>query len=107
MTKLETAKSMAQAHKDFEPNLTNVYLVEPIAESDPEEPVKLLEVVDGTIERGIEPLTFAADPAHGREYVSVIIEVSPREFEAVLSGKLTFPRPSWKLGQELALQVAA
>ncbi len=102
MTKLETANSLARAHKEWEPNLTNVFLVEPIAETDPREPIKLLEVVDGTIERGIEPIAFPPDPAHGVDYFCYIIEVSPRELDRIRTGDLAFKIPSWSIGPELA-----
>jgi hypothetical protein len=86
---------------DHEPNLKYVYLIEPINEEDPSDPIKLLEVVEGTIERGIEPIAFVSDPARGIEYPSLIIEVSPNEFEAIRNGQLGFGNQGWILGTEL------
>jgi hypothetical protein len=74
-SKLETAKSLANAHFEVEPNVRRIHLMQPINDQDPDDPIKLLEVVEGTIERGIEPIAFTADPAHGVEYPSIIIEM--------------------------------
>ena len=100
-SKLETAKSLAQAHFGVEPNLRRVCLIKPYNEQDPNDPIKLLEVVDGTIERGIEPVGFTADPAHGIEYPSIVVEISPTELEGIQkqAGKLGFR--DWTLGEEL------
>lgn len=99
-TKLETAKKLAKSHSEVDPNLVRVFLIEPVQEQNPEEPIKLLEVVKGTIERGIEPIAFTADPARGIEYPTVIVEVSPREYESIRAeGILGYD--GWTLGQEL------
>jgi len=100
-SKLETAKSLARAHFDIEPYLRRIHLLESTNEEDPHEPIKLLEVVEGTIERGIEPISFVADPARGIEYPSLIVEVSPTEYEAIRSGRLDFGNYGWTLGTEL------
>lgn len=100
-TKLETAKSLAKAHSAVEPNLTRINLIRPLNDQDPNDPIKLLEVVEGTIERGIEPVGFTADPAHGIEYPSVVVEVSPSEYDAIRHGALRFGRDNWTIGEEL------
>jgi hypothetical protein len=100
-SKLETARSLAKAHFGMEPYLKHVHLLEPTNEEDPREPIKLLEVVEGTIERGIEPIAFVADPARGIEYPSLIVEVSPDEYEAIRNGKLDLGNHGWSLGTEL------
>jgi hypothetical protein len=98
--KLETAKILARAHSEVEPNLKGVYLIEPADDQNPDDPIKLLEVVEGTIERGIEPIAFTADPSHGIEYPSVIVEISPTEYEAIRrDGKLGYD--GWTVGREL------
>jgi hypothetical protein len=91
-SKFETAEKLARQHFAVEPMLTRINLIEPINDLDPNDPIKLLEVVEGTLERGIEPIAFPSDPARGFEYPSVIVEVSPREYEAILDGKLDFGR---------------
>src|SRR5271170_977484 len=89
-SRLEAARSLAKAHFAVEPNLKRAFLIEPLDSEDPREPIKLLEVVEGTIERGIDPLAFTADPARGIDYPSIIVEVSPAEYENLRKGKLHF-----------------
>lgn len=100
-TKTETAKHLARSHFANEPMLRQIYLLNPLNEDDPRDPIKLLEVVEGTIERGIEPLTFPADPTRGVEYPVLIIEVSPREYQdsrSVIAGLKNY---GWSVGSEL------
>lgn len=99
-SKQETAEILARAHSEVEPNLKRVYLIEPADDQNPDDPIKLLEVVEGTIERGIEPIAFTADPARGIEYPSVIVEISPTEYESFRrEGKLGYD--GWTIGREL------
>ncbi|MFH0924615.1 MAG: hypothetical protein V1872_03125 [bacterium] len=100
-SKLETAKSLAKGHFNVEPNLRHIFLLEPINEQDANEPIKLLEIVEGTIERGIEPIAFTADPAHDIDYPSIIVEVSPTEFQHISEGKLNLGEHGWRMGEEL------
>ncbi|MGA9390193.1 MAG: hypothetical protein WBV69_07075 [Candidatus Sulfotelmatobacter sp.] len=100
-TKEETAETLARIHFANEPNLKHIHLLEPINEDDPREPIKLLEVVDGTLERGIEPIAFPADPARQIEYPVLIIEVSPREYLAVKNDAEGLKRHGWSMGREL------
>jgi len=101
MSKLETAKTLAKAHFAVEPNLKRIFLLESLDNNDPDDPIKLLEVVEGTIERGIEPIAFTADPQHGIGYSSIIVEISPAEYEGLCKGKLGFGDFKWALGDEL------
>ncbi|MGA7217915.1 MAG: hypothetical protein WBX38_06350 [Candidatus Sulfotelmatobacter sp.] len=99
-TKLETAKELAKAHFANEPRLQHVYLLEPLNEADPREPIKLLEVVEGTIERGVEPIAFPVNRGLGIDYPVWIIEVSPREYDdKQVSGSLH--GHGWRVGDEL------
>ncbi len=101
-TKRQTAEELARAHYQVEPNLQHVLILEPMNEAETKEPIALLEVVEGTIERGIEPIAFAADPAHGVFYPSLIVEVSPKEYEDIRNNRLDVRHRGWTLGQELA-----
>jgi len=92
---------LARAHLDVEPNLERVFLLEPIDERPPNDSIALLEVVAGTIERGIEPIAFTTDPAHGIEYPSLIVEVSPREYQDICDRKLDIRARGWTVGVEL------
>jgi hypothetical protein len=100
-SKLETAKSLAKGHFRVEPYLKHVHLIEPMDEQDPNDPIRLLEVVEGTIERGIEPIGFTADPARGIEYASVIVEISPEEYKTVRNDGFRFENRDWTIGREL------
>lgn len=104
-SKLETARNLAKAHFENEPSLKHVRLLEPVNEDDPGDPIKLLEVVEGTIERGIEPVAFPANPARGIEYPVLIIEVSPSEYQdlknnvrGIMGGLESY---GWSIGSEL------
>jgi hypothetical protein len=101
MTKRETAETLAKAHFEVEPNLRRVFVLERGGGETPDEPIALLEVVEGTIERGIEPIAFTADLAHGIPYPSVIVEVSPKEYEDIRNSRLDFGPHGWRLGEEL------
>jgi hypothetical protein len=100
-SKLETAESLAKGHFRVEPNLKHIHLIEPMDDHDPNDPIRLLEVVEGSIERGIEPIGFTADPARGIEYPCIIVEISPAEYDSVRNGKVRFADRDWTIGREL------
>jgi hypothetical protein len=100
-SKLETAKNLAKGHFLVEPNLQHIHLIEPLDDNDPGDPIRLLEVVEGSLARGIEPVGFTADPARGINYPSIIIEISPAEYKSVRNGKLRIGNRDWTIGKEL------
>jgi hypothetical protein len=100
-SKLETAKSLAEGHFRVEPYLKHVHLIEPMDEQDPKDPIRLLEVVEGTLAMGIEPIGFPADPARGIEYPSMIVEISPDEYKSVRTSTIRFADREWTIGREL------
>jgi hypothetical protein len=93
---------VARQHYLFEPELTHIFRIGVSAdvESRPEEPIKLLEVNPGTIESGVVPLGFDATPESGVPYSTVLIEISPAEFEQLQRGVLKLPR-SWEVIEEI------
>lgn len=99
-SKKQVAKKLAESHFQTDPHLKHIFLLTSANEDDPEEPIKLLEVVEGTLERGVEPIGFAADPARGIDYRSVIVEISPREYG---NGNLRrdLKHRGWQIGEEL------
>jgi len=102
MTKLETAKRLAKAHFQVEPHLQYVFLLRPLDDQDPKDPIRLLEVVEGTIERGFEPVAFAPDPARGIDYPSLVIEISPAEYKSVKrEGQVRLGNHVWEIGEEV------
>jgi hypothetical protein len=100
-SKLATAKYLAKVHFGVEPNLKHVYLLKPLNEDDKRDPIKLLEIVEGTLERGVEPVAFPADPARGVDYPVLIVEMSPREYGDLASKELYFRDRTWTIGEEL------
>jgi hypothetical protein len=100
-TKLATAKFLAKSHFKADPGLREVYLLEPVNEHDPNDPIKLLEVVKGTLERGVEPIGFAADPGRGIDYPVWIVELSPKEYRGIREKTLHFGQHVWTVGEQL------
>lgn len=100
-TKMEVAKKLAKSHFETDSDMKHVFLLEPLGEGDREEPIKLLEVVEGTLERGIEPVAFAPDPARGVEYPVLIVEISPKEYSTLNQNHIQFRNHIWRVGEEL------
>ena len=100
--KLDVAKKLAKAHFNVDSDVKQIYLLEPLNEKDEKDPIKLLEVVQGTLEVGVEPIAFAADPARGIEYPSLIVEVSPEEYENSRLLRDALQTRGWTLGPALA-----
>ncbi|NNM87249.1 MAG: hypothetical protein HKL95_01885 [Phycisphaerae bacterium] len=106
-TKNATARRLADAHYAIEPGIQ--LIVELVAsgekESDPAEPVKLLEVNENTVESGIRPIFFGPHAASGIHHSSVIVEVTPAEFAQLKENPSLLPN-GWKIGRELAKPAA-
>lgn len=102
MSKLETARKLGKAHFQVEPNLKFVFILKPISDKDPREPIRLLEVVEGTLERGFEAVAFAPDPARGIDYPVHVIEVSPLEYKSIpKSRRIRLGGRNWEIGEEV------
>ncbi|MEO8497400.1 MAG: hypothetical protein ABI614_20205 [Planctomycetota bacterium] len=101
-TKEQEALKLAEVHYDIEPGITGIYRVTGSAqeEAQPDEPIKLLEVNENTIPSGIMPLSFGPSPGVGFEHPSVIIEVTPDEFECIKRDEMELPY-GWRLGDLL------
>jgi len=100
--KLETARRLARDHFQVDPQVRRIHLIYSGRDQDADEPIRLLEVVEGALECGVVPVGFAANPERGIAYPSVIVEVSPREFQAIREGTLPFEQDSWTVGEELS-----
>ena len=99
-TKDETARLLAEAHFRLDQGITRVFRIVESDESNNLRPVKLLEVNPMTTEAGISPVGMTADPARGVFHSSVIVEISPDEFDRLMRGELRLPH-DWRLGNEL------
>ena len=96
----DDAKRLAEAHYSVEPGVSEIFRI--TGSASPEDPeddtVIFLEVNSNTIPVGIMPLGFGPSPAHGIHSSSVIVEVTPEEFEKILSHELPLPG-TWEIGE--------
>lgn len=99
-TKAETAQIVADIYFQIDQGTRRVFRVIGGDEANEEKPVRLLEVNDITPEAGIMPLGIPAAPDLDVHYSTIIIEISPGEFERLQRGELVLPH-GWKLGEEL------
>jgi len=100
-SKDDTAQLLADAHFGLDPAITRIFRVLAPGETSGDVlPVKLLEISSLTPEAGISPVGMTADPSRGVYHASVVIEVSPAEFEGLLRGELTLPQ-RWQVADEL------
>ncbi len=100
----EVAERLAQIHYKIEPGMLEIYrlrLPKKNAENHAQEPIKLLEVNEDTVPTGIMPLLFGPIPERGIHYTSVIVEVTPREFQQIKAKRLKLPN-GWTMGPLIA-----
>ncbi len=97
------AETLARKHYEIESGLVRIFRINVRAVDEPGGAacIRLLEVSEDTPESGVMPLHFSAIPASGVPFPSVIIEVSPAEFERIRSNDLKLPE-GWTIGEELA-----
>ena len=88
-SKAETAQRVADAHALIEPSVLRVIRYTSRCESDPNEPIKIVEVNDDTIPAGIVPIYFG--PTEEYPFPLAIIEVTSDEFERIGRSELTLP----------------
>jgi hypothetical protein len=98
-TKDDAARKLAELHYQIEEGITQIFRMtaSPEAEGRPNEPIKLLEVNEFTIPSGVMPLGFGPLPEAGIHYPSVIVEVTPEEFEKIRTAELKLPA-GWTVG---------
>ena len=101
-TKEDVAQAVARSHWEVDPSISLIYRLEaPGRESDPSEPVKLLEVTPNTTVSGILPVYFGPHAPSGVIYPCVIVEIHPSEWDQLQSGRLPLPN-GWRLGSPLS-----
>jgi hypothetical protein len=100
--KSEVAKQVAKKHYQAETGLQRIFRLNGNSDVEvrPGEPIKFLEVNANTVPSGVLPVQFGPAPQSGIPYGSVIIEVSPEEFQRIQSKDLTLPT-GWQIGEEL------
>lgn len=95
----KTAKKLAQGHKKFDPN-TQMIKYFP---SNHHKEVRLLEVSSTAPTTGeMMPFRFGPDTSQGIDLPSVVILISPQEWEDVKSGRLKLPQ-NWDLSKAIDL----
>jgi hypothetical protein len=94
----ESANELAKRHFEVEDGLTRIirFSGSRNIEAQAAEPIKLLEVNNNTVASGVMPLGFDSAPASGIFFPSVIIEVTPAEFERIQTRELQLPR-GWEI----------
>ncbi len=93
------ARLLAQAHRDVESTITRIVRIVGPNEADGLEPIKLLEVNTAATASGVWPIAFSPAPP-AIPYGSVVVEVTPAEYAAIVANELALPR-DWRLGDEL------
>lgn len=108
MSKDEEAVDLARRHYEIEPGMLDVIRFTDTAEVEisPAEPIKLLEVNENTVPAGIMPIYFGPAPSAGFLCPSVIVEITPEEYEKVKSKELALP-PGWKFPLAIPRPTAA
>ena len=98
-TKDEEARELARMHYQVETGMTQIFRITGSfdVEVRPTEPIKLLEVNTNTVASGIMPIQFGPSPASGLHYPSIILEVTPDEFQRIQNDELKLPN-GWKVG---------
>jgi hypothetical protein len=101
-SKNAVAQRLAEAHYAVEPGIELIVqlLATPDREADPKEPIKLLEVNQNTTAEGIHPVFFGPHAPSGIFYPSVIVEVTPAEYEQIERDPTSLPN-GWRLDREL------
>jgi len=103
----DDARRLAEAHYAVEPGITEIFRIIGGAATEilPGEPIKLLEVNTNTIPVGIMPLGFRPAPDHGIHFPSVIVEVTPEEFDRIRLRSLPLPE-GWELSELVPRPIA-
>ena len=87
----EVAKILIDLHFKIEPYVREIYRMISPHEDLPEEPIKLLEISESTLETGRVD-TFAFRPVDEITYPSIIAEVTPREMQLIREGVIPLPK---------------
>lgn len=94
----EVARRLAELHFQSDPEITRIFRIKSPDESQPEEPVKLLEVNPHSVPAGVVPVVFG--PSGVIPYASVIVEITPDEWRQLQTHALSLP-VGWEIDQEI------
>lgn len=100
--KARVARELANRHFQVDPGMKKVFRFSGSAqiELQPAEPIKMLEVNEETVPAGILPLRFGPVPDSGIHFPSIIVEVTPDEYEQIRNKQLELPK-GWDTADEL------
>ncbi len=91
------ARLLIDWHFEVEPELREVYLIDPDDESSTDEPIRLLEVNNATFPTGtIEAFVFS--PTDEIPFMTAIAEITPEELEFFVNHPEALPE-GWDLSQ--------
>jgi hypothetical protein len=94
----ETARQLAESHRQVEPTIERIIRFHGGNEDADEEPIKLLEVNTATVEAGIIPVILGATDEV--PFATIIIEITREEWDKVRNGELDLPN-GWEQGPTL------
>ncbi len=98
-TKDQVAARLAETHYLLEGGMRQIFRIRnDAAEDAAAEPIKFLEVNADTVPAGILPVYFGAHEERGIPYATVIVDVTPDEFERLQAHELTLP-DGWRVGE--------
>lgn len=106
----EEAKELARRHYAVEIGVKDIFVLKDTVNVAVEhageapagngETIKLLEINENTIPSGVVPIQFAPAPASGIHFPSVIVEVTPDEFQQIKRRELSLPH-GWEIGERV------
>jgi hypothetical protein len=99
MDKEALARLLAEAHRQEQATITQIFRLRGPREGEDSEPIKLLEVNPATSPSGIWPIAFTPDPPE-IPVGSVVVEVTPGEYEDIRAHRLALPN-GWTVGEAL------
>jgi hypothetical protein len=104
MTDIEIeARNLATRHYEIEDGITDIFAIKEALEANRSgngDTIRLLEVNQNTIPYGVMPIPFAPAPDSGIHFPSVIVEVTPEEFEKIMNKEIPLP-PDWEIGDRI------
>lgn len=89
------AQQLASAHKELEPGISHIFRIVSPREAESKEPIKLLEINCDTVPAGIMPVVMG--PGGDILFSTLVVEVTPEEFEQLKQGQLHLPDTDWQI----------
>ena len=103
VTRETAVNSIVAVHAGNDGGIVSAHLIgtdEPVCWGEDE--VVLMFVNRDAVAHGIEPLAFPARPERGQPVESVIFDVTPDEYAAIVEGKLPL-RDGWTIEREVPI----